>query len=554
MHGRPLPRWFCPLCGRTYAGGVEHCPHDQTPLQPVPDEPTVRAVVDEPTVRRPSPAAFLDVKTVPEAELAQPRLPVTLVEPEEVTGQGAFQPEALVGQTLGIYRLRQVLRTGRTGVILQAEQDGVREPVAIKVIRPELAELREGLLPYFNDLGTASRLGHRHIVEVLDRFPNQPQRCFVVMELLVGENLRELLARMRRLTSRRTIAMALQICSALRAAHAARLVHRDLRPEHIMLARRESRDDQVKILDFGVARLQQAARARGLVQLLPPSVYRAPELVRDGTLEDPRSDIFSLGVILYQALTGKLPFADQVPSRGRPAPLTQLSRNIEPALDELVMSCLRQEPERRIPSVEELERGLKRVLRQDGSPRAGQGSAEDKTPVPEPEPPGLVEPRMRRSGRWLTILLAAVLTVALAVVGVLVLDRFFGRTAGVKPGAAPAGAPSAPPADRASALTADLGSGAHPPDPDQRLSAPDQGGSAPATEPVQIDAAPMVVPAPASPAPEAVPPRVRRPRRAPPARAPVKTPEPRPADRDEGTAVPPKKKITKDQVKDPFGD
>ncbi len=555
--------------------GVETCPHDGTTLVPAETSAPMAQTVAEPVAPAVGPSgikqpAFIDAPTMPDGDALLPpeTSPNTLIDPNAVDDAPARAAD-MVGRIVAGYRVETVLNEGRLGWLLRASTEASGgEPVAIKYIHPRLASLREGLLRYFHEAGAVGKLGHKHIPEVLGRDLNNPQNSYIITELLHGENLRGTMQRAGRLPGRRAVAIALQICEAIRAAQDIGQSHLDLRPEHIFMAARGSRVDMVKVTDFGSFRLQAAARASGMTQFVSPPTFRAPELATqdDGALA---CDIYSLGVILYQCISGKIPFAEDARAGGGavvdriPIPLANVAREVEPALADAVMRCIAQDPAERFGSLDELEKALNGAVGATPSGPAaspfpssaraapGQSSAgADSGNVWKDAHvgPGAPPPRSR-GRRIITIILTAGLTIGLALAGLFLVEPMLsGGGDGGGEGAA-GGAPddpAAPAADPAPtpAAAQSPDAGAPPAVPD--LGAPDQS--------LPDRAAPAQAP-PALPKPRPrKKPRVRpRPRPRPKPR-PRPRPRPKPAKTPKPKPKPSGGKIAPNQVKDPFGD
>jgi serine/threonine-protein kinase len=218
------------------------------------------------------------------------------------------------GDTIGRYRVLRRLGAGAMGVVLAAEHVDLRRQVALKIILPGAAgtddQLRARLI---REARAASAIRHPHVVAVHDVLTLDDGSPMMVMDLLEGESLRRRLER-GRLTVSETLTVARQLLSALEAAHALGVVHRDLKPDNIFLAR-ENGGEMVKIVDFGIAKLTAvdgpAQETAGLTKsgmLIGTPHYMAPEQAfADGTI-DARADLWAVGVVLYEALSGSRPF------------------------------------------------------------------------------------------------------------------------------------------------------------------------------------------------------------------------------------------------------
>ncbi|MFT3711425.1 MAG: serine/threonine-protein kinase [Archangium sp.] len=303
-----------------------------------------------------------------------------------VSSQPETTPEAAplaVGETLGPYVVERVLGEGSMGRVYLGRHQRLGRHVALKVLHDRLLRDRQLVERLMQEGRLVNQINHRHIVEVHDFVEElMPERVYCVMEFLRGETLSH-----RNSTRATTIdgitGIARQIASALGAAHAAGVVHRDLKPDNVFLVEREGRDDWVKVLDFGVAKSAPGQGEVNLVEsqqgvLLGTPRYMAPEQVA-GLDVDARTDVYALGTILYELLTGKPPFesatfgqlaADIITRPPPPLPKLSTSREpIPPALSALVMACLAKQPQDRPASMGVVEGALAgRELESSGPP------------------------------------------------------------------------------------------------------------------------------------------------------------------------------------------
>jgi predicted Ser/Thr protein kinase len=245
-------------------------------------------------------------------------------------------PELAPGVELGGYRLEQELGRGGMGIVYTATQKSLGRKVAIKVLPRKLAGDPEFVGRFEREALALASLNHSNIVHVIDKGVSG-EVCFLVMELVEGVSLRRLLDG-GKLRPEQALAIVPQICSALEYAHGKGIVHRDIKPENILV----SADGQVKITDFGLARILHGDAAPGAVRLTRTNVlmgtpdYMAPEQRERAGSVDHRADIFSLGVVFYEMLTGELPL-------GRfPPPSRKV--HVDVRLDEVVLKALEKEP------------------------------------------------------------------------------------------------------------------------------------------------------------------------------------------------------------------
>lgn len=280
----------------------------------------------------------------------------------------ALLPAVLEGR----YRLLSPLGAGGMGVVYLAEHLGLRKSVAVKLLRGELSRDATFSRRFEQEAIAASQIGHEHIVNVTDLGRTPTGELFYVMELLEGESLGALLLRERFLPLWRAVPIVTQVCRALEAAHARGIVHRDVKPQNVMLLQRQGHADFVKVVDFGISKVMQGQPGNGLTEagaILGTAHYMAPEQAAGGTV-DARADVYSVGVLTYEVCTGTLPFRGdntfatmlqhleataEPPSRRRP------DLGLPPELDALVMGALAKEPAAR-PTLEAFRAGLEALV------------------------------------------------------------------------------------------------------------------------------------------------------------------------------------------------
>jgi serine/threonine-protein kinase len=260
---------------------------------------------------------------------------------------------SLVG---GRYRLGRSLGQGGMGEVYEAVQENLGKRVAVKLLHAQLAH-NAGLLARFKrEAEAAARLGHANIVEVFDFGVDADGTPFLVMELLAGESLGRTLASQGRLSQARVAFIAAQVLAALAAAHASGFVHRDLKPDNIFLTSVSGVNDIVKLLDFGIAKLTDESTDAKLTNtgaVLGTPQYMSPEQARGRSI-DARSDLYAMGVVMYEALTGRVPFTAENYNailfailEDDPTPLASMRPDLEPAFVEIVQRAMARKPESR---------------------------------------------------------------------------------------------------------------------------------------------------------------------------------------------------------------
>jgi serine/threonine protein kinase len=278
----------------------------------------------------------------------------------------------MIGKTVGQYRLTRRLGEGGMGVVYLAEHRRRGDKAAVKLLRSDLARDRRLVKRFCNEARAAAAIRHRGIVEVFDFGTSFGGTSYITMEFLEGEELSSRIKRLGRLPVRVAVDIACQVASAVGAAHARRITHRDLKPANLFLIKDSLRSgrDQVKVLDFGIAKLEHRPGEPISMKTRTGSVmgtpcYMSPEQCRGSRELDHRTDIYSLGVVLYEMLCGVPPFVSEsfgemVFMQIGVAPPAARSSNpeIPPELEAIVMRLLAKEPDQRFATMGDLERAL----------------------------------------------------------------------------------------------------------------------------------------------------------------------------------------------------
>jgi len=303
---------------------------------------------------------------------------------------------------LGKYEVERVLGKGGMGVVLAVRHRDLDELFALKVLHPRLNAQSSIIARFVREARTAARLTSDHVARVHDvgRLDDAVGTFYMLMEHLVGQDLGEILSVRKRLPLDEVLEFILQACDGLTEAHALGLVHRDLKPANMFVTHRHTGEAQLKLLDFGVTKHLHAEELTLTGSLIGTPRYMSPEQLRSSRGADARSDIWALGVILYELTTGQRPFAgdsltvyiSDVLTRAPAAPRNLLAE-LPPEFDAIVLRCLEKDPERRYASLAPLMSDL-RVLQ--AHLRTSSSSAPP--PAPPPAPPLLSAPLERPSG------------------------------------------------------------------------------------------------------------------------------------------------------------
>ncbi len=281
-------------------------------------------------------------------------------------------PDALIGMSIdsGKYVVEKLIGEGGMGKVYRGRNTRTESPVAIKTLIPGLVK-DESLVQRFEiEAKAASNLSHPNTISIYD-FGREGDILFMVMELLTGESLDSLISREAPLPPTKIISIIRQACKSLDEAHASGLVHRDIKPDNIFLNRVAGQDeDHVKVLDFGVAKLQDKQFGNATLtqagMIFGTPRYMSPEQARAFPL-DGRSDIYALGIIMYEALTGTPPFLADDPVgvlimhvNEPPVPFSMVNPALQPMpeLEALVLRCMEKDPDDRFDDVRNLLNAL----------------------------------------------------------------------------------------------------------------------------------------------------------------------------------------------------
>jgi eukaryotic-like serine/threonine-protein kinase len=331
----------CPTCGRQYAADVRVCPEDASPLQ------------------------------------------------ADSTIGGEISTDPLIGKTLDEkYRLESRLGMGGMGTVYRARHLLIDRPVAVKVLNQRFVEDEAAQVRFRREARAAGRLQHANAVAVTDFGSTSDGYVYIVMELLEGRTLRDVLAKEAPLETARAVALMLQTSAAVAAAHDAGIIHRDLKPANIFIVQSADRPAVVKVLDFGIAKLAAESleddepKTLTLIgAMIGTPRYMSPEQC-DGAELTPAADVYSLGVILYEMLTGVVPFSGSTPlaiaikhSSEPPRPPREFLASIPQALEEVVLHALEKRPDDRPANASEFGKELFETAERLGLEHAAATSA-----------------------------------------------------------------------------------------------------------------------------------------------------------------------------------
>ncbi|MBI5491177.1 MAG: protein kinase [Deltaproteobacteria bacterium] len=379
----------CPKCGQQAADDVTACPTDGTPLVAAP-------------AKEPEPSGFIDT---------------------------------MIGAVLaGRYKIVRRIGEGGMGVVYEAEHVALGKHVALKVLREDFTRKSDLIERFKQEARSASIIGHENIIDVSDFGETEQGGIFFAMELLRGEDLADVLQREGRLALPRAVHVMGQMCRALHAAHQKGIIHRDLKPENVFLVQKDERPDVVKVLDFGIAKMTTVdSEGRRLTQsgvIFGTPEYMAPEQARGQTL-DHRVDVYAAGVMLYEMLSGRVPFTgdsfvailtQHLFSEARPLSVVAPDVHVPRSVESVVMKAMAKDRDERYATMLEMQEDLQRAFagesveaRSSTLPITGQRlalSPRDSRAPSVSQPPAAVGAPTRpgsRRGWWIALVLLLVL-------------------------------------------------------------------------------------------------------------------------------------------------
>ncbi len=274
-----------------------------------------------------------------------------------------------VGDKIGKYVVERVIGSGGMGIVVAARNESLNELVAIKLLRPKAAGDAIQSQRFTREARATMRIKSEHVVRVIDAGATHEGAPYIVMEYLIGRDLQKILQEEGPIPWPTAVDLMLQVCEAVAAAHAQGIVHRDLKPSNFFVTRRADGSALVKVLDFGISKAIKSGDQNTTVDpkltetqaVFGSPTYMSPEQIRSAKHVDQRSDVWSLGVALFEVMTRKLPFiADNVPGllasivADAPFPPRSFVPDIPPALEAVILACLEKDLTQRIQSVSEL--------------------------------------------------------------------------------------------------------------------------------------------------------------------------------------------------------
>lgn len=334
----------------------------------------------------------------------------------------------LIGKTLDKrYEILECIGGGGMAEVYRAQDMLLDRPVAVKVLRSQFTGDDQFVRRFRHEAQAAARVSHPHIVNIYD-VGKDGDVYYIVMEYIQGETLKEYIQRNKKLPVEEAVSIALQICEALDHAHQNNLIHCDIKPHNILMGK----GGRVKVTDFGIARAVTSATLTQTGTIIGSVHYISPEQAKGG-LASVHSDIYSLGVVLYEMLTGDVPFSGESPIaialkhlQEEIVPPAQLNPDIPPMLEAVILKAVAKEPAKRYPAITSMMHDLEVVqgtLREGDTRRLAKGDFPTQIlpPIGPTSKPVEQEPKPKkgRRGLWAAVLLLllASFTVAFMVFG-----------------------------------------------------------------------------------------------------------------------------------------
>jgi serine/threonine protein kinase/Tfp pilus assembly protein PilF len=271
--------------------------------------------------------------------------------------------ELATGSTFaGRYQVIEELGHGGMGKVYKVFDTDIKEKIALKLLRPEIALDKETVERFSNELKLARKISHRNVCRMFD-LGKAEGTTFITMEFVPGEDLKKLIRKTGQLGAGRVVSIAKQVCEGLAEAHHLGVVHRDLKPQNIMV----DEDGNARIMDFGIARPLRGKGITGPGVMIGTPEYMSPEQV-EGKDIDERSDVYSLGVVLFEMVTARVPFEGDTPftigvkhKSEKPRNPRELNAHVPEDLSRVILRCLEKDKERRYQTAEELRAELEKV-------------------------------------------------------------------------------------------------------------------------------------------------------------------------------------------------
>ncbi len=278
-------------------------------------------------------------------------------------------PQELIGQQLDRYRIDRYIASGGMADVYQAQDTETDKTVALKILPPEYARNQEMVERFHREARSAGALRHPNIVRIYGE-GIADNLHYIAMEYVAGKTLKDRLTEHGSLLPQRVLNITTQICHALNYAHARGVVHRDIKPANIMV----DQEDNVIITDFGIAKAADSTQLTSTGTAMGTPEYMSPEQIQGDT--DFRTDIYSLGIVMYEMLTGRVPFRADTPiavaykhTHERPIPPRQIAPHTPRELESIIMKALEKDPDNRYPDIQAMYNDLPKEVRMTVPPQ-----------------------------------------------------------------------------------------------------------------------------------------------------------------------------------------
>lgn len=375
-------RKICNLCGRFFPGYANFCAFDRSSLEVLKGQAVNLAATSPPALTGPAisapPAPSLAGDTVDVSRQAVPNElhAAPADDDDEDDGNEDDGPySALIGKTIdGKYLVQSVLGEGGMAVVYKANHVQMERTVVIKVMQGWLLSNKNSVERFERECKLTAKLNHPNIVSVYDVGSIDGKEPYLVMEYIKGEALADKIHNQGALPYATTANIIIQMCRGLQEAHSIGIIHRDLKPDNVLLQHKSDRPDWVKIVDFGISNLVHGSkRLTKTGRMVGTPEYIAPEQLKDRPI-DIRTDLYAMGIMMFEMLTGKVPFegesAESILMKHlleEPPPISEVRPDILEAgnpFEPIIMKLLRKEPDERYQTAVELRLDVEQALNQ----------------------------------------------------------------------------------------------------------------------------------------------------------------------------------------------
>jgi serine/threonine protein kinase len=295
------------------------------------------------------------------------------------TGEAVASVYRMHGRVLiDKYEILRPIGEGGMGIVYEAKQKSIEKKVAVKFLFPTIRASDDVMARFHNEAKVAASISHKNIRDILDMDKTPDGNPFIVMEYLEGRSLGKIIKNRGKLSSSTAARIALQILSALRGVHSMGIVHRDLKPDNVFITQQAGGEELVKIVDFGISHLLRPLEGRELIQTKDDAIvgtpkYLSPEQAASEKVDE-RTDLYAVGTILYEMVTGRHPFEEKNYNKiivsiltREPEPPSVLNRDLPLDFEAIILKAMRKEPYNRFQTAAEFAGEIKRFLAESSS-------------------------------------------------------------------------------------------------------------------------------------------------------------------------------------------